>query len=391
MGTMQKTEQKTRLRTVTIAVIAGVGGILAITFAVFIHGDGGSEATTWKTPISATYGDHRALVIMSYESDSAPSTPSVAAVRQAFTTGVRLYFNEVSRGKMTLSGVLNPTDGADVVGWVQASGTDIQYAAMVAAKAANPSINFRNYSWVFFIRPCPSCTEGGVGGSYSYRTTPDGSVRFGNPTIVSSYGTDSNVIVHEMGHTMYLSDEGAFLNCGTALYGTVGASCTTTWYGDKFDPMGSASIPAPYFHAYHREALQWLITGDVVTFPLMATGSVTYDLNPYEASSGVRIIKAQRDASSYAYIEYRQPIGADSGIPVGSTNIFNGALIHYSNFTNYAYPFIFLIDASPAGGANPLTPALEVGGSYTDSVGNFRIDVLQPRVSGKLTVQVMRL
>src|SRR5205085_684391 len=111
---------------------------------------------------------------------------------------------------------------------------------------------------------------------------------------------------------------------------TIGSNCSTGDYGDLFDTMGN--VTSSHFNAYQKERLGWLNYGSSLPVQTV-TSSGSYQLTPYASTgSGVRALKILKGNDSsggkaYYYVEFRQPVGFDSGLSSysGSTN---GVLVH---------------------------------------------------------------
>ncbi|HEY7943035.1 MAG TPA: FG-GAP-like repeat-containing protein [Casimicrobiaceae bacterium] len=120
------------------------------------------------------------------------------------------------------------------------------------------------------------------------------------------------VIGHELGHTFGLYHAGS-LDCGAA---PIGGSCSVTEYGDPFDVMGN--ISGMHFNAFQKNALAWIPASGVATH---AGGSASYTLSPLESPGGAKYaIKVAAGPNRTYWIEYRQPIGFDSGIATANAN-----------------------------------------------------------------------
>lgn len=385
---LNDTQLKTRLSNKIIpATLVGVSLLFGGVIGAFLFTSIGDEPTAppvWKKPTNGAIGNHHALVILFYNAaEAAPTSPTKADIQTLVNTKIGPYVSEVSRGRMTLHGALDVNNAADVVGWVSITGVDAKGAAMAAAKAADPAIDFRNYSWVYFVSRCPACTEGGMGGTYSAKSTPDGWSIFADPWINLTAALYGNVWIHEAGHSVYTNNEGYFMDCGAKTYGDPTASCTRRSYQTAYDPMGGSTVNMPYFNTRHREFLGWLRTGEVLTYSASETGSKTYTISPAElANTNLKVLRVERTATSFAYIEFRQAIGFDSFLG-GDLDSINGALIHYVNpaSTNQTY----LVDGEPAISGR----LLGVGKTFVDQIGHFQITVNSVSPSG-MSVTVTR-
>ena len=117
----------------------------------------------------------------------------------------------------------------------------------------------------------------------------------------------------------------------------------------------------------------------------------TYAIEPLEtATVGRKAIKIKRKTDGYLsgtdddylWVEYRQPIGFDSGIGAGN-NVLDGALLHFSaGLTPLAAnkKFSLLIDPSPPGSA--LSAALTIGQSFRDPANGATVTAISKSGSG---------
>jgi M6 family metalloprotease-like protein len=197
--------------------------------------------------------------------------------------------------------------------------------------------------------------------------------------------TSLTVIGHELGHTFGLYHAGS-LDCGV---NPIGGSCTVSEYGDPFDVMGNSS--AMHFSAFQKQMLKWIPDASVSTH---SGGAATYTLNPIETAGGSRYaVRIPAGPNRTYWLEYRQPIGFDSGI--SATNA-NGAQVRvvrpfetlcsgcdaYSNDTE-------LLDMTTA--TNTFADAaLATGSRFVDNYYGIAIDVLS-RTASALTVRVSSL
>ncbi|HVF62701.1 MAG TPA: hypothetical protein VNE58_01745 [Casimicrobiaceae bacterium] len=315
------------------------------------------------------------LVILMTFTDS-PAIPFThAEVQSVFAGGagsgsVTEYFREVSFGQQ----VLSPT----ITNWLSTgaatpSGCNWQQMGTLGRNAANATgYNTSSYSYIVYVFPRVSAC-GWAGLAYIGRS---GSWINGRNT-TSLYG-------HELGHNFGLLHAGS-LRCSV---GVIGGSCSVSEYGDPFGIMGN--ISAMHFDASQKLDLGWIGSGTVVTHN---AGTVTYVLSPIETGGGGTYAVRIPAATNRTYwIEYRQPIGFDSGL---SAYPNNGAQMRvaspfetlcsgcdgYSNDTQ-------LLDATP-GTATFTDAALTVGNTFTDTTYGINVRVLSA-TAGALTVEVAK-
>ncbi|MFC3530807.1 NEW3 domain-containing protein [Vogesella facilis] len=257
----------------------------------------------------------------------------------------------------------------------------IATAANQAAAAAG--VNLAAYTrLVYVFPPVASCAFSGA------------STIGGVPSKSFINGDNSfRVVTHELGHGLGLDHTHAN-DCDTS---PTGATCTYYEYGDRADVMGSGQ---GHINAAQKERLGWLNNG-VAPAVTTVQQSGTYVIEPYESSGSsakaLKILKGVNPTTgqrSWYYLEYRQPLGADSYLATDpylkTANVFNGVTVHLdtegSVYDNY------LLDMTPGSlswysRADLDDPALVVGQSYTDSAAGVTITPTWANSSG-IGVQV---
>ena len=308
-------------------------------------------------PLYPTTGDFKTLVfLVNFQNEPNNKPYSVASV-YAMLKNVNDYFYENSSQKTTLS--------TNVVGWYtipydSTVSCDSITQAMVSnatAQANAAGVDVSSYRRRIFLFPrMKSCGWAGLG-------YIGGGDRWG----ISWVNGHLSLIVmgHELGHNFGLNHARALTCTG----GTIAGACNYNdssvgaVYGDTADIMGNR-FPG-HFNAKEKESLGWL---DSPGFPGIATVTAngTFNLSPYETLTqdikALRIAKTSpvTNASTYYYLEYRQPIGFDAGL---GNNLTNGLLIHEGvRGTNSS---TYLLDAVPDGG-NFSNAALAPGNLFHD-------------------------
>ncbi|OGY25816.1 MAG: hypothetical protein A2Z24_00440 [Candidatus Woykebacteria bacterium RBG_16_44_10] len=318
--------------------------------------------------LTDTLGEQKTVVILvNFQNDTSQPFTTATAQDVTFTgtDSVSSYYLDASYNKTWLTG--------DAYGWyTMAINKTCDYGDIEAAAidAADPFVNFQNYSRIILAFPGSSCGWAGLGtiGKWAV-STDDGVVQSSISWIIASY-FGLFVVGHEFGHNLGVYHANA-LDCGSV---TLGDSCTDVEYGDIYDIMGGYN--PGHHNAAHKQALNWFEPSNVVT----ATDSTVYWLEPLEtATSGPKVIKVPRNANQAFYVEYRQAIGKDA-IFSGDSDLLDGVLIHLVT-TNFEEEETWLLDASPndAGWHGPaftvdhfylydpvtnitITPSLEMGG-----------------------------
>lgn len=263
----------------------------------------------------------------------------------------------------------------------------VSQAVMARAEAVEgeAALDFTRYQRIMFIGFFAPC--GFAGAAYLGPVpfpTPDGTVTLA-PTWISRIYVDEQTISHEHGHN-FGNHHANWLNCGTI---PLGPSCTWTEYDDDYDVMGHED---GHFNALHKEVPGWLGPAPALHEIRTVTSSPgVYDLAPMaSAAPGLKALKIQRRVSpaEYLYVEYRQPIGFDTGFP---SNLYQGALLRIRTMSPNQPTGSDLFDAtaSSSSPANITTPVLTVGytnpdtgqAGFVDPLTGTRIRVLSNTVT----------
>lgn len=289
-----------------------------------------------------------AIILVNFQNDT--RQPYTKEYTQTILNFAAAYYNEVSFGKLTLSG--------DIYGYytlpIDATCNDIPTHNEII-KAADSDIYFPNYTTVVMV------TNQGCGGGRAYVgpvdiTTADGIVNVGDAWV---WSMAQYVFTHELGHTFDLWHAN-FYNCGIQAIQNTG--CTSVEYGDQFDVMGSWNTY--HLNGYYKEKLGFFNPPNVVN----VASSGTYTIAPIEvAASGPQILKIIRSDGSFLYIEYRQPLGFDAALP---SQILDGAFIHFIPYPivddNPHWVDTKIIDATPTDPSSEYDVSLEVGKTLVD-------------------------
>jgi hypothetical protein len=143
--------------------------------------------------------------------------------------------------------------------------------------------------------------------------------------------------------------------------------------------MGSGAT-APHFNAFHKERLGWIAPApESPNQILTVTTSGTYSLAPYAANGGIKALRIARgpgpDAGvDYLYLEYRQPVGWDDGLP---QHAYQGLMVHLGNDT--IVDSSRLLDMTPA---EPWAHALLPGAAFHDPASDVTVTLLSADADG---------
>jgi hypothetical protein len=255
-------------------------------------------------------GVKKLAVIMVKFSDD-PNMPHTQAQMRdwAFTASnsVNEYYQELSRGTLSLTGHLRP-DG-DVFGWLNVPRSASCGEAVSAANAAaqQQDINLEPYDLLMYIMPgmAPLCA------SHAWADeSADNSV---------ITWVEKMIMAHELGHNFGLAHAHAW-DCREAglLPVPLSADCTELGYGDLFDIMG---LGYHHVNPFHKWTLQYLQPSNLATWA--ADGDFT--LAPTELdTSALQALRIRRPSAvdyPYYYLEFRQPIGQFDTFPAGDPAI----------------------------------------------------------------------
>lgn len=167
---------------------------------------------------------------------------------------------------------------------------------------------------------------------------------------------DRRVTVHEQGHNYGLWHSHSYL-CD----GVVEGNCSFSDYGDDFDAMGASGLVG-HFSASQKALLGWM--GER-TVDLTAGGSAT--LAPFAADApGVSAAVVEASTNRSYWLEYRQAIDYDGGLPGSATN---GVLVHVQDQTVSGDNGSNLLDTRPGDGLSVFTATMRAGESWTTPEG----------------------
>lgn len=306
-----------------------------------------------------TTGDQKTAVFLVNWSDDQSQPFTAAQVSDLVFSTMNNYYKEASFQKTSVSG--------NVFGYFtvkQSTATCDAYAmaSEVESLATNSGVNLANYPRkIYFFPRSTGCGWSGLGnvGGTTTRSWVNGSLNM-------------LVVGHEFGHNLGLHHAKA-LNCDIS---ALGNTCTTLQYGDAADLMGN--IRAGHFNPFYKEQLGWLASTQLIT----ASTSGRYHLEPYSSNTlGPKAIRIPRGNNQWYYLEYRQPIGFDSVLNLGTQT--KGLMIRSA--VTATPTSSLLLDMTPQTSTNTTTEladgALIVGATYYDATANLSITLVSADAS----------
>ena len=159
------------------------------------------------------------------------------------------------------------------------------------------------------------------------------------------------VTAHELGHNFTLWHSGSLYCPGQSIGPNCVGNYSVNEYGDPFDAMGN--IYPGHFNAMQKSKLNWLPAGSVKTH---SSGTASYTLSPIESpGQATYAVKISAASNRTYWIEYRQPIGFDSGF------ISNGAQVRVAS------PFEFPCTSCGSDDTQILDMSLGTAGVFSDA------------------------
>ncbi len=350
-------------------------------------------------PPSGSVVGQPVLVLPTNFSDHTSSSPTPSTIQSNIMPIVSNYYQENSYGAFNLPATVKNWQTISMATTCDTNLLLSQYnsfwtKALDQARALDPNLHVADFKHLVLVSYFP-CLSGNFvwSGLASFTLLPyteNNSTVYLSVALVNNYNPSYpgiGTFTHEIGHGYYLGHAN-FFNCAD-----ISQSCPFVEYGDYYDIMGDNLIQGSsprHFNAMHKESTGFFLSGNLVT--IAAPGTVTYDLEPIEtASTNVKAIKIGRGPSPESlYIEYRQPIGVDTGM---SGDVYAGALLHASVSISYEPSKSGLIDTTPSAISNTTaslpttTDNCGTTGTYRDPL-NGTIVCNRGVVNGKLRVQV---
>jgi len=323
---------------------------------------------------SPAIGERRVAVLLVnfLDNTSEPGTPGQAQV--VFDNKIRDFFAEASFNQVSLI--------TDVYGWwtlpydtSRCSDLDQNLVSSeILQAAADRGVDLSLYDHLVFVFNDTFgvwCSSGAGTVSPNSRGTVWRTWNTGAGVAESAFDGPKGIqnTIHELGHNLGLWHANR-LDC---TLGALDGDCVTVGYGDFYDTMGAGST-APHFNAFHKERLGWISPDDTSLnhiSTVMQSGA--YTLSPYAADGGTKALRIRRSPNAdggvdYFYLEYRQPIGWDTGL---SQKAYEGILVHLGNDTTADSSRLLDMDY-----ADSSQEALQPGIPFYDPTSDVTINLL---------------
>ncbi len=353
------------------------GPVSAVTSGTATTGTTSTSGTGTVSP-SISAGTTRAASVAAVlvnltDLNSQPYTTSqVASAVYGATGSVKAFFEEESKGRMTVTG--------SVFGWytINATSTNCNWSTWVslANTAANAAgANLSSFTNVMYIFPYTSqCGFAGLG-------YVPGTVSVLNGTI------SVQVMTHELGHNFGLGHANG-INCavnGTRVALSTAANCSEQAYVDPFSTMGNNALR--HNQGSQLGELGWLSSSEKV---IGAPGH-TYAISPYFSSGAVKLVRIPRGDGTYFDLDFRTTYGNVDNFAAGSPAV-SGVTIRIgkgtASPTNSPQP-TDLIDTTPSTSSWADAPLL-VGRTFTDPVSKMSFTTMAI-TNGAVQVRVREL
>jgi M6 family metalloprotease-like protein len=343
---------------------------------VMLLTDGAQVQVTQTQSLAAlpsTLGEQKIAVLLVNFSDDTSQPISTAAANTLLFDTLDDWYQQNSFGQTWLSGQVF---GYYTIAQSKTTCDPDTLAAQADAAAAQRGVDLSGFKRKVYLFPSTTCQwsgQGNLGGSTT-RAWANGAFQ---PLVVG----------HELGHNLGLRHAHA-KDCDVS---ALGDTCTSRQYGDAADMMGN-NQPG-HFNAFEKQRLGWLDDG--VSPPIhAATKSGRYSIEPYASQSvGTKAIRVPRGVDSYGqpsyyYIEYRQPIGADSVLATG--NMTKGVMVRLGSDGDPESSY--QLDMTPNSSTNSVTEmadgALAVGATYSDAAAGVSFTLVSADANGA-TVDVV--
>jgi hypothetical protein len=337
---------------------------------------GAAPAASAVSPVQRTAAGPRPLAVVQILMPGTTATPYTDGQLRALFATASDWLAETTDGAVSLSGAAGPE--VDIAGTVTASGS---------TGCGSPGDRWRTWASEAVdalagqgVDLSPYLAAGHV--AYVLRGTNDcgwsGLAWLPGREIWLNNSLSATVTVHELGHNLRL-DHAASMRCTSGGVGVLlSSSCTTSEYGDPFDPMGNG---ARHFSAAHKLEGGWL-PGDRVR-TVSANGTFALGAAS-DALAPTRMLRIPRGSGQPALtVELRRPFGSFDAFGAGDAAV-NGVLLRLRNES--AIDLTKLLDARPST-ATFNDASLPVGQTVTDDVGHVSV-TLNALAGGTATVSV---
>ncbi len=341
-----------------------VGSDLIVEDFSVLSGDLGahSQALTGNTLRTQT---KLAVLMVHWGTPDAQTAANMRGKLFTNSTSTAAFYDENSYDLFNMQG--------DVFGWYQipaVQNCDYRTLATNARAAAQSAgVDLSSYRQILYYFPKTSqCQWSGLA-SVGTPTTP---------TRDTWYNGSSGCVVlaQELLHNFGAQHSRSY-TCttnGARVAIAAPAQCTSSEYGDPYDPMGSGCY---HVNTYQKAAQGWFGKCNAVT----ATANGEFDIVPTAlASNDIQTLRVPVSSSfcpsgvtsCYYYIEYRQPVGLFDSLNTAA-QVHQGVMVHVApavDFTGRSRPMSsYLLDMTPSSTSGHRDPALTVGQTFSDPTG----------------------
>lgn len=307
-----------------------------------------TSVTVMAASSTRTLGEQSVLVIL-FNFSNSTSQPYTTTTVDDVNARVRDFYleNSYQQTAMTFT----------ATGWhtISAMNTTCDYSTW-ATQADQAAVNagfdvtaFARRVYAFpFTSACAWWGMGNVGGPRSW--------------INGDYAM--RVVAHEQGHNFGNRHSHA-MRCDAT-------GCVSVDYGDDRDVLGAGGVVG-HLNAFQKERLGWLSYGSSPIVETVTT-SGDYWISNYETagtSNGLKVWNAA--TSTYYYVEVRQRVGFDAGVPPG-------VVLHTGSPSNADSSY--QIDLAPT--TTTWDSTLDVGQTFTDAGLGLNITTLSTTLDGAL-------
>ncbi len=322
-------------------------------------------------PASAYTEGIKRLVLIRVDFPDKTGEPFSSSKGTTLVTAIDQFYQENSYGR---AGFQPVGEGSAVTPTLRLPRSTTEYGSLGASKlrddartaARNAGFVLSNYDFdVICFHSVPGFGWAGLG----YVGSPGAWVQ-------DAFDDRAGVFCHELGHNFGLNHANFWDTAGESILGAKG---TSVEYGDTFDTMGNAAGGRRQFNVRNKAYLNWL-RGSTEIQSLSASG--TFRLYAHDATnaSGIRALRAVRDAQNAYWFEYRARF-ADSRW------MSNGIGVRRARSDSSRQSQ--LLDTTPGSPDGKNDSALVIGRTFSDPVVGIHVTPIQLLKTDPPSVEVV--